>query len=168
MAGPREIICRCPYDFNHMRTVHDGNCPAVMQDPNAMVYVPEVLAQIEGKPLPAVEFVETRLAFEQELSALVNYHGMEQNTPDFLLAEYLEKCRKLFVETTEKRDRWKNDNAIVANFGFYVDGFTLHSTDNVGEIRVVAFDGRETIFPTKQLVAFLDRRLSPPNIMPEN
>ena len=164
MAAFKEIICRCPYDFNHMRTVHDANCPVVMTDQNAMVRALEISAQIEGEPI----FVDIRTPFEKGLSELINSHSMEHNTPDFLLAEFLEIVRHAFTNITDKRDRWKNDNAIVANFGFYVDGFTLHSTDNVEEIRVVAFDGRETTFPTKQLVAFLDRRLSPPNIMPEN
>lgn len=163
MAAHKEIICHCPYDFANMRTNHEPPCELATVE-----HAPEVMAQIEGQPLAPVEFVETRNSFEQELSRLVNFHSMEQNTPDFLLAEFLAKARVLFVETTEKRDRWKNDNATVANFGFYVDGFTLHSTDSIEEIRVVSFDGRETLFPTKQLVAFLERRLSPPNIMPEN
>lgn len=165
----QEIICRCPYDFSEMRTNHEPPCELAIPDAKFVVGdLPAIRAQIEGEPLPAVEFVDIRTPFEKGLSELINSHSMEHNTPDFLLAEFLEIVRHAFTNTTDKRDRWKNDNATVANFGFYVDGFTLHSTDIVGEIRVVSFDGKETTFPSRQLVAFLERRLSPPNIMPEN
>ena len=43
--------------------------------------------------------------------------------------------------------------------GFYVDGYTLASTDTVGEIAVRRYDSPKTvILKSSQLTAFLDRR----------
>jgi len=122
-----------------------------------------VEAQMAGEPI----FEESRGTFEQELSRLVNIHSAEVNTPDFLLARFLEGARRLFVETTDTRDRWKHDNSS-ENFGFYVDGYTLKGTDTIGEILVTAYDGRTITMKSAALVAFLERRLTPPNINTEN
>jgi hypothetical protein len=153
-----EAICLCPYDFNYMRTAHFPDCPVLRDNPNALVN-----AQIAGEPLP-VEFVAPPAPIITDADKktadeifLAGIRQMGKTPDDGWLLSILAKHRTKNV-----------DNAPETNFGFYVDGFTLHSTDNVEEIRAVAFDGRETTFPTKQLVAFLDRRLSPPNINPEN
>jgi hypothetical protein len=46
--------------------------------------------------------------FQQELADLINRHSREgmSNTPDFLLAEFLENALMAFELTVLKRDRW--------------------------------------------------------------
>lgn len=46
--------------------------------------------------------------FEKELSTLINRYSMENgsNTPDFLLAQYLDHCLKTFGLIVTERDRW--------------------------------------------------------------
>ena len=51
----------------------------------------------------------SELGFRSELEQVINRHSMEErggNTPDFILAEYLNNCLKIFDETTRARDRW--------------------------------------------------------------
>ncbi len=46
--------------------------------------------------------------FEQELAALINKHSIENfsNTPDYVLASYLNNCLKTFGEAMIYRDHW--------------------------------------------------------------
>ncbi len=46
--------------------------------------------------------------FEKELAVLINRYSKEQDsdTPDFILAEYLVHCLKIWGEATTKRDEW--------------------------------------------------------------
>lgn len=46
--------------------------------------------------------------FINELTGLINKHSRENgsNTPDYILAEYLERCLLLFDETISKRTYW--------------------------------------------------------------
>ena len=46
--------------------------------------------------------------FEKELSALINKYSQENlsNTPDFILAEYLNSCFTAFNKAVKARDRW--------------------------------------------------------------
>lgn len=125
-----------------------------------------VQSQIDGDPLVFVER-EGRSSFEKDLSHMINCYSMEKNTPDFLLAKFMEKSRQLFVEISDERDRWRNENPAISNFGFYVDGFTLNGTDTIGEVSVTAMDGRTCIIKSSSLVAFLERRLEP-NVFPED
>lgn len=54
-----------------------------------------------------------------------------------------------------------------ANFGFYVDGYTLRGTPVIGEILVTSADGRQCLLKSSSLTAFLERRLEP-NVFPED
>ena len=47
-------------------------------------------------------------AFRKELEELLNRHSMENgsNTPDFMLATYLNACLVAFDEIVKARDRW--------------------------------------------------------------
>ena len=47
-------------------------------------------------------------SFRKDLEQLINGYSMENNshTPDFLLAQYLERCLDAFDEATRARDRW--------------------------------------------------------------
>lgn len=46
--------------------------------------------------------------FRAELTALINKHccEAESNTPDFILAQYLEDCLKAFDTAVEAREAW--------------------------------------------------------------
>lgn len=47
-----------------------------------------------------------RSEFEQELSALINRYSMENgsNTPDFILAAYLDRCLSAFNQAVKTRE----------------------------------------------------------------
>jgi hypothetical protein len=46
--------------------------------------------------------------FEKELEDLINTYGRERgsNTPDFILAKYLESCLLTYNEAVKARDKW--------------------------------------------------------------
>lgn len=46
--------------------------------------------------------------FHEELCSLINRRSMgnKSNTPDFLLARYMESCLKNYEETINLRERW--------------------------------------------------------------
>jgi hypothetical protein len=46
--------------------------------------------------------------FQEELSQLINKHSLENgsNTPDFLLALYLQQCLSTFNDIMRKREDW--------------------------------------------------------------
>ena len=48
------------------------------------------------------------MEFYKELEHLVNRYSKENgsNTPDFILAEYLQGCLNLFDNTVGKREKW--------------------------------------------------------------
>lgn len=50
--------------------------------------------------------------FENELTALINKHSREgiSETPDFILAKYLEGCLVNFAVAVLKRDQWYHFN----------------------------------------------------------
>ena len=45
---------------------------------------------------------------EKELEHLINKHSQERasNTPDFILAQYLQECLATFANATKARDKW--------------------------------------------------------------
>lgn len=49
-----------------------------------------------------------RPTLNSALAELINEHSRESasNTPDYLLANFLEACLKAYEETTQQRDRW--------------------------------------------------------------
>lgn len=60
----------------------------------------------------------------------------------------------------EDRNRKDDGMGVVeANFSLYVDGWTMGSTNTIGEILCTAPDGRTVTVPSKALTAFLARRL---------
>ena len=48
------------------------------------------------------------MTFRKELEDLINKNGMEKgsNTPDFLLAVFLDSCLRAFDTAVKDRDRW--------------------------------------------------------------
>ena len=50
--------------------------------------------------------------FLQELTDLINKHNIESqsNTPDYILADYLNHCLAVFSAITNERARWYGEN----------------------------------------------------------
>ena len=46
--------------------------------------------------------------FRRDLAALINRYSLEglSNTPDFLLADYMIACLKVYSESVNKRENW--------------------------------------------------------------
>ena len=51
--------------------------------------------------------------FKDELSSLINRHSKENgsNTPDFILAQYLEGCLEVFEAASQQRETWHGRDA---------------------------------------------------------
>ncbi len=66
--------------------------------------------QIEETPILERKYYrrEKLELFRKELENLINIHSMENNsnTPDFILADYLVECLKLFEKTSKRREKW--------------------------------------------------------------
>jgi hypothetical protein len=62
-------------------------------------------------------------SFREQLIKLINEHNEEQvsNTPDFILAEYMEKCLLAFEFATIRRDGWYGVQLIPGNKKFLRD-----------------------------------------------
>lgn len=48
------------------------------------------------------------MTFKEELEKLINKHSIEagSNTPDFVLAQYMNDCLKSFEEAINARETW--------------------------------------------------------------
>lgn len=110
-----------------------------------------IQAQVEGDPL---EFVERRAEF---VSVRLDQLLAVRSTLNEAIAKY-DGALEMIPRGAGEGD---------ANFGFYVDGYTLNGTAIIGEIMVTAMDGRSVLIKSSSLVAFLERRLSP-NVFPED
>lgn len=55
-----------------------------------------------------IEMESPRTEFRQKLQELINQHSMENgsNTPDFILAEYLDDCLQVFDKAMFRRSKW--------------------------------------------------------------
>ena len=53
------------------------------------------------------------MSFRKELESLINRHSKENgsNTPDFILAEYLEDCLNIFDKIVRDREEWYGRNS---------------------------------------------------------
>ena len=53
------------------------------------------------------------MKFKKELEQLINSHSLENesNTPDFILAQYIENCLRAFTEATQQRETWYGRDA---------------------------------------------------------
>jgi len=136
--------CFCEYDVANMSVRHGPKCPYA-EIPLEHSVLDAVQAQIDGEPIFEFNKLDPRL------KAMTD--------------EFFERFGRTYQQIARERQAKESEEI---NFGFYVDGYTLQSTEIVGEIRVISYCGKTTTFPSKQLVAFLERRLSPPNILPEN
>lgn len=88
----------------------------------------EVLTQCTGlandmykdaSPLPESPEYK-RPGFDKELKSLINRYSKESgsNTPDYILAEYMENCLKAFHHATRLRDNWYGGKRSVINDQF--------------------------------------------------
>lgn len=59
------------------------------------------------------------MEFRKELEVLINKHGMEQrsDTPDFILAEYLQGCLQVFDKAVVRREQWYGHEATFTKTG---------------------------------------------------
>lgn len=59
-------------------------------------------------PPNTVDDTNSRPGFHEELQALINRHSMENgsDTPDFLLANYLNDCLDVWNRHVKARDKW--------------------------------------------------------------
>ena len=66
------------------------------------------LAEARGEGEPKIE----TSTFRKELTHLINFHSQENgsNTPDFILAQFLDVCLGLWNQTVRKRDTWYGEN----------------------------------------------------------
>lgn len=97
--GAKKLFCtKCGY-YGPERT-HPG-CGYAALD---LTGEPEVI----GPPADAGEERRGVGSFRAELEHLINRHSMENgsNTPDFLLAEFLNDCLRAFDTATRARDTW--------------------------------------------------------------
>jgi hypothetical protein len=55
-----------------------------------------------------IDVVKEEVSFRKELESLLNRHSRENrsNTPDYLLAQYLEGCLNLFDVAVSQREKW--------------------------------------------------------------
>ena len=53
------------------------------------------------------------MEFRKEIEAIINRHSKENgsNTPDFILAQFLEECLMLFDKTVRQREIWHGRDA---------------------------------------------------------
>lgn len=53
-------------------------------------------------------FIEAHNSFRYQLECIINRHSKENgsNTPDFILAEYLNDCLIAFDKATTRRTKW--------------------------------------------------------------
>lgn len=52
--------------------------------------------------------MSTKVEFKKELEQLINRFSLENDsdTPDFILAGYIQGCLETYTETVKKRDEW--------------------------------------------------------------
>lgn len=56
--------------------------------------------------------------FEEELERLINKYSQENgsDTPDFILAEYLNNCLKVFDKAVNRRAQWYGHETLTKKF----------------------------------------------------
>lgn len=67
------------------------------------------LNKIMNKPLPTNTYRPKKASqFKKDLTNLINVYSRENksNTPDFILAEYMEECLLTFERIIVNRDKW--------------------------------------------------------------
>ena len=75
---------------------------------------------------------EKHRGFQEKLRSLINEYSMEEhsNTPDFILAEYLNICLQAFGLAMAKRDRWYAAPTKAAEQSVQLTGSGLPASDS--------------------------------------
>lgn len=75
------------------------------------------------------------MTFQKELTSLINRYSRENksNTPDFLLAEYMNECLLIFERIIAKRDgtRIRKTTTLTSNFPFFSPVSTTPTAPNI-------------------------------------
>ena len=68
-------------------------------------------------------------SFREELESLINRHCIENDsdTPDFLLAEYIMACLRVYAKTVKARDKWYGFKGLCRRY----DGEIVHIDRNL-------------------------------------
>lgn len=71
---------------------------------------------MSGIPIAAGQYQQPAPDFRSELAAVINKYSRENgsNTPDFILAEFLERCLIAFDKTVNVRETWYGRYAMPA------------------------------------------------------
>lgn len=78
------------------------------------VYLLQEKMYKNATPIPE-EVVSERPTFPKALETLINQYSMEKaggNTPDFLLAEFLNGCLTVYGQTVNRRDHFKTNGKV--------------------------------------------------------
>lgn len=69
---------------------------------------PDFTDALKGRSMTLKAPKENEMNFKRELTELINKHSKENdsNTPDFLLADYIEVCMDNFAKAMKARDTW--------------------------------------------------------------
>lgn len=75
---------------------------------------PDFGEALKGRRMTLKAPKENEMDFRRELQDLINKHSMENdsNTPDFLLAEYIEGCMNTFAKVMKARDAWYGNSIL--------------------------------------------------------
>lgn len=105
------------------------------------------------------------LKFKLELERLINEHSIENgsDTPDFILAEFLNTCLEAFNRAVQAREQWygrndENDNkrlqriADDMNYNNICARATLYPGKEISEIPLVTAEDLKGYYPTKKNV----------------
>lgn len=76
-------------------------------------------------------------------------------TPIQKLADTLNEAVRMVAELPQDEPGVE----VSGTFGFYIDGYTLASTENIGEVRLTSYDGRTCIVKSAALTEWVERRL---------
>lgn len=122
---------------------------------------PLIKAQLEGEPLILTDDLEVMRS--EDICGHAKTSALHVDGK-LLRPIFCHLCGELLI--IDGGTYKKITETVETNFGFYVDGFTLNSNDTIGEILVTGPQGNTVTVKSSVLTGFLERRLSPPNIMP--
>ena len=78
-------------------------------------------------------------SFQEELESLINQHSIENDsdTPDFILAQYIVDCLRVYAKTVKARDKWYGFEGLSQRYGekeSHIDPDPINYDINNGEI----------------------------------
>jgi hypothetical protein len=78
---------------------------------------------------------DIKTGFRCELECLINSHSMENdsNTPDFVLAEFMNDCLRAFDKATNRRNEWYRELAELVDENYERQAKDQHRERDTGE-----------------------------------